>query len=294
MVTSDFIKKWRDQYCRPFPRYIKYLVDNARHFKNVDWASISKIDTNDFSTPQELVDAIDNLKQVQHMPYVTDCIKDFSKFIPIICYKTPEEDIVAIEKEVGKITLDDSITFFTKDIVMYDPESDTKFNFGQFKVWMYSNIVIMRNYKNNKTNGDIYHPYLGQDESLCLGEYKKAYETSMKNMRFYNAFKLVEQVLTIYGGNDGINQRHGPHGVFAGWAGARCAICDEVNPLGNFVLCGLSNLKICKKCSKNEMNIDQVTKISYLPQYLEECEKCNRRQINVRRKICATCRLGEL
>lgn len=282
---------------RVVPSRYKELKELVSSFQDIDWSSLPD---NPRSTPDQIIQLIEKFKGNSSGHNALAKITNFNAIPSLNSYVHAKDDCYAILEESGVFNFRSSDEIDTKvsDVKMYDPNTDIEFNFGDFKVIMTKNEAYCVPEGNNTMNADgFYHPYLGKgDHKLCFGEYQTGYQESMKQGRFYDAYSTIKTVMSFYGGDEANGQESGPHMALFNWAGQRCAICDSVfKPEEGGFSCSKSGEPICPVCGKDHDNIDTVTKMVFMPQFLSKCEVegCDANTTNVRNGKCTKCRLLE-
>lgn len=203
------------------------------------------------------------------------------------------EDVKAISSEVDSIYFPDGVDYILvkKNIEMYNPHTDTKFNFGLFKIKMYDSIVTVEPLENNTKRNDCYHPYV-RASKLCLGEYTNPYKIFYKNMRYYDAWREVYKCLTTYGGDQLNGQRGGPENPMNLWIGFQCEVCKGTMQAEDTVSCVKTRALICKDCVNTGTCTDETTGNYFLPVFIIQCDSCGKNASNVINGRCLHCRLG--
>lgn len=276
------------------PKYTKECLEAIQKCHEVA-ATIP--DLSDISaTPKEIQSLIDVLKSVSSG---ISTFRDYcSEFEPLINFSTEEEsikDLEVIKSDVDELNLDPfniSINFKRK-IKIYDPETDTEFDFGSFKFGMRPKGVVFVAAGNNNKRGDAYHPYM-QGSDVCLGEYKTAYLQFMKTMNYHAAYSALISCLTVYGGNSIIGGAESPYQMLSLWIGQVCSVCDTATPNENLSVTGNGDV-ICNKCvdsgiCTDEYNSDDI----FHPAKLKKCGECNKTTSTVIKGTCLSCRQARL
>lgn len=285
-----FVDYWTDHKKQSiYPHYHGSAVECFRKIK-----SIEDIQYGDgLSTPAELV---------QFLHIIRDHISSLSRFNSYNTEFTPSSvrakvdtlaDLKEIAKEVNSLYIPDDCTYiFVKSIIeMYNPFLDIKFNFGEFKIKMVYNEVIVEPCGNNTKKDGYYHPYV-KNHRLCLGEYKAPYMLLYNNMRFYDAWLEVKKCLTSYGG-DGLNGgKAGPEHAMNAWVGFQCEVCKATMQPEDTVSCVKTKSLICKDCVNTGTCTDETTGDYYLPSFIKKCNSCGKNAPNIINERCLSCRMN--
>lgn len=291
--AKTFVKKVRAKYKVYPPKFI-FLQTFLKKVSTTDLSKLEKISINNDDSTNDWLIQLQKVLYNTNIDYLYDSFRECIDFVPVVLNKNAEEDILAIDKEVISLGFDGTYIVFSMNVVTYDPHNNTSFDFGNFVFTMASEQVKMVPSGNNKSNGMIYHPYLSRYSILCLGEYKDAYIKAIKDLRYYDAFTIINTVTKIYGGDNRAGHSDGPHGVFTGWSGDRCLLCDELHPLDDFVLCAITKRRICKKCASKLNLKDEKSGKYYCPEYIDFCETCKKYKYDVKGNNCIDCRKSNL
>ena len=274
------------------PQGYRSLRPLLMSLKDVNFADLEE---NPGQTPEQLVTLIHAFKEHANGFEALRRLTNFKPTEYLHSFKDAEADCKKIAEESGIFEMTEPGVIKTKvtDITMYDATSDVDFNFGDFDVYMRSDSVICSPRANNTQNADgFYHPYMSLHENvICFGEHQVGYKAAMGQGRFYDAFEIVKTVLSFYGGDDLNGNEAGPHMALFNWAGQRCGICDEVfRPDKGGFSCQKTQEPVCVECGKDDSNKDAVTKLVYLPMFLDTCKECEIQTINIRGGKCTACR----
>lgn len=290
--TKDFVSVIRA--LKPFlPKYTKECIHGLKQCAE----AVAKIPdlSNISSTPQELLDLI---KVVSAHTGNIRYFRDYSaEFEPLINFSTEEDsvkDIETIRSDVDDLQLDPfnvSINFKRK-IKIYDPETDTEFDFGSFKFGMRSKCVVFVAAGNNEKRGDAYHPYMSGTK-VCLGEYEPAYIEFMKTMNYHAAYTALISCLTIYGGNSVIGGAASPYQMLSLWIGQVCSVCDTATQNENLSVTNNGEV-ICDKCVDSGICTDEYDGEVYHPSKLKKCKECTKTTSTVIKSTCLQCRQAKL
>jgi len=257
-------------------------------------------------TPKEVTTAcnmLQNFSATYGLSSIFDGIESGSTFVPTTFINPDDvaiQDITQISTEciegTLKIPRDSEDIIFKLPVNMYFPDEDLTHSFGIFTIYMRRANVLVEKYQDNKSVNGYYHPYV-KDSRLCLGEHKTPYEVAMRQLRFYDAYMLVMNALTTYGGDKDNTTSRGPHQSLLNWTGVRCVICDEPHKIDKTHPCSVTKRNICEKCAQMPVNIDDYTGLTCVPFLLEVCEQCKKRTLKVRKNeegvnICPKCRLN--
>lgn len=247
------------------------------------------------STPDYMIKFCDMSKN--YGEYINAFLSVVSRFKPIYSIPTRDEciaDFTAIAAEVvdGKILYDNySQSFvFNKEIVMNDVYRDIQFNFGEFKFILKQDKVEFVPIKNNTVKGNKTHPYMLDNNKLCLGTFLEQYKAAMKTLRYHLAYSIVMQCVTNYGGDQFNGTAAGPASPIMQWVGQICSVCDNSVMLDKMALCSKTNRAICPACIDTGLCTDEVDKETYHPDLIKECKSCNKKSGTVIRNKCLACR----
>lgn len=247
------------------------------------------------STPQEVVDLIRVVSNhVGDIRYFRDYSPEFE---PLINFSTEEDsikDIETIRADVDDLQLDpfNNSVNFKRKIKIYDPETDTEFDFGSFKFGMRPKHVVFIPAGNNDSRGDAYHPYM-RGTKVCLGEYEPAYIEFMKTMNYHAAYTALISCLTIYGGNSIIGGAASPFQMLSLWIGQVCSVCDTATQNENLSVTNNGEV-ICNKCVDSGICTDEYNSEVYHPSKLKKCKECNKTTSTVIKTTCLQCRQAKL
>lgn len=285
-----FVDYWTEQKKQSiYPHYHGPVVEVFNKIKNIKDISYG----DGLSTPSELVELLDVIR------YNINLISKFKsyneEFTPssVRDKKDTLEDLKAVAKEVKSLYISDGCDYILvkSDIEMYNPFLDIKFNFGEFKIRMsYNEVVVEPSGGNTKKDG-YFHPYV-KNHRLCLGEYKAPYILLYNNMRYYDAWLEVKKCLTSYGG-DGLNGgKAGPEHAMNAWIGFQCEVCKATMLPEDTVSCVKSKSLICKDCVNTGTCTDEKTGDYYLPTFIKKCGSCGKNASSVINDRCLSCRMN--
>lgn len=257
--------------------------------------AVQGFDFSDTKKGEGTSDYIVRLKQIlgSRPQYITSNINSVANFEPITFLAKREDahaDLTTIKAETENFTIRDVDAFyFIKEIKTYYPERDVHFSFGKFGFYLFADKVYVETHSGNTRKNGEYHPYV-KGNNLCLGQYLVGYKSAYKDFRFYDAYKIVMDLMTIYGGDDLNGTPNGPHNPFHLWIGSECEVCGGSYDLEEMYPCTKTKLNVCKKCIAASPCKDENTGDIYLPQYIAKCESCGKNAANVKNNICGVCR----
>lgn len=246
-------------------------------------------------TPDKIKELADRFSELK-VDYSISFLSKLNGFqgISSIC-ENPEENINKIieSESVSSVNFTSTSIAIIFDCEMFDPNSGKIFDFGTFNIEMHENEVYVFKYDNNTDVSNLYHPYVSSSGVLCLGDFKNAYKTFFKSLRFVEAFDIVENLLTKYGiehKNDGSNSD--PHANITNWLGHQCVDCLNVVPYEETILCYKTSQIVCNECAKTQK--DEVSGKVYVSSLLSTCETCEKTRFDVQpfndKKMCLNCR----
>lgn len=280
-IHSRRLKNLYPQYSKDFAVFLEKI----KKF-DINW-------DNKESTPQEINDLVKLTRDARSLFL---CFVDYNiDFMPTTIREKGDclDDLKELSSQVDSIFFPDSMDYILvkKDIEMYNPHTDSKFNFGLFKIKMYDGIVSVEAAGNNTKKNGCYHPYV-RNNKLCLGEYSSLYNILYKNMRYYDAWREVYKCLTTYGGDQLNGQRSGPENPMNLWVGFQCEVCKGSTQAEDTVSCVRTRFLICKDCVNTGTCTDETTGEYYLPTFIKQCNSCGKNASSIINERCLSCRLG--
>jgi hypothetical protein len=201
-----------------------------------------------------------------------------------------KKDLIQIKGDTASFNINSTdYIYFVKEIKTYYPERDITFSFGNMEFYFFPSGVKVDSYSNGTRKNGEYHPYV-KGGQLCLGQYEIGYKQAFNEMRFGDAYDLVMDLMTRYGGDELNGTKAGPHNPFHLWIGVECEICGGSFDAETMTPCNKTHTNICEGCLKTSECKDEITGTVYLPKYIELCESCGKKTVNVKNSTCGNCR----
>lgn len=289
MASMETFLRYQRESLKVLPDYIDSFVALQQILKDVP-----VIDRDSQTTPE----VISSLKEYAtkyngELKYFFGYLREF---IPL---QYIEEDPVKslkeikVDADISSFTLSDNHIRFRFRCVMYDPVSNTNFDFGFFNIYLTPSYVTCEPSGENIFKDDFAHPYVSRDYRLCLGDFDNAYKSYWRSMSFGDCWFIVKKVMTKYGiDQDDVANATAPHARLSSWTGFLCVDCDELVKPSETYLCEKTEQKLCKTCA--EAQTDQVSKKIYMSNFVGHCESCDMTRFDVKivddKRICRSCR----
>ena len=288
---NAFVDFWvEEKKKRILPHYSLGAIEFFKKIKQIpDFKSDGVL-----STPNEIIDLLKHAsKHRNDLVRFADYNVDFS---PASMRDKQEciDDLQHLSSVVDSIYFSEGMEYILvkKQIEMYNPYQDVKFDFGNFKIRMHDTSVIVEACGNNTKRDGYFHPYV-KSSKLCLGEYKKSYSLFYSNMRYYDAWLEVYKCLTTYGGDALNGGKAGPEHAMNAWIGFQCDVCKATNlQAEDTVSCVKSRSLICRDCVNTGTCTDEVSREYYLPGFIKKCDSCGKNASTVTNGRCLSCRMN--
>lgn len=265
----------------------RFLLPFMQEIQTLDLSSVGK----DAECTPEFWTHV--MKFADRAAYIQSELANLAGFIPIKYLATREQsvqDLATIKKEVENFDINGAdYIYFVREIITYYPERDVDFSFGKFDFKLMQSGVVVEPHSGNTARNQEFHPYVKRNK-LCLGQFEKGYKLAFNEMRFYDAYTIVMDLMTRYGGDDLNGTPAGPHNPFNLWIGFECEVCGSSADLEDMTPCAKTKLNICKKCISSSKCVDENTGETYLPSYISQCETCGKYASGVKGTKCAVCR----
>lgn len=290
MASMETFLRYQKESIRVLPEYIDSFAELQKIIQNAPLIDYSSSVTPDIIAPLKEY----AVRYQSELKYFFGYLKDF---IPLqYLEENPADSLKEIKSDpdVSSFVLSENYIKFRFKCIMYDPVSNTNFDFGFFSVYLTSSYVTCEPIGDNTFKDDFAHPYVSRgDYRLCLGDFDKAYKSYWRSMSFGDCWFIVKKVLTKYGiDQDDVANATAPHARLSSWTGFLCVDCDELVRPSETYLCERTEQKLCKTCA--EAQTDQVSKKIYMSNFVGHCEVCDMTRFDVKvvddKPVCRSCR----
>ena len=289
---ESFLEEQKNRF-KTLPDHYSYLYDLCSLIKDKDLPDPHSIQK---QTP----DIFKELKLLgsSHARGLSYFWQSLAEFVPInFTDEDPEAQIKEIKSDplISNFKLGYEYISLKMKCEMYDPSSNSSFNFGEFLITMNQDGAVCEPFGDNVFKDGFFHPYVSPDTyRLCLGDFKNPYQSYWRSLSFGDCWFFVKKVMTQYGvdHDDSNGDQTAPYARFSAWIGNQCVDCGDIMSNDETFLCGMTNAKICSSCAESQK--DEVTGVAYMSHFIDNCEVCESKRFDVKnvsgKKICRSCR----
>lgn len=292
MSIESFVAAQRGNK-RMLPEYTVHFQNFLKDIQSINFDDLD-VKAVQHKTPEQITDLKAKLD-----PDTCYRISNFFNYLPDFKPVTnlnndAADDLQAISnhENVSGLSCGSGRIAFKFKCEMFDPNTNTTFDFGTFNIRLSHSQVLVLAYENNTLKDRFYHPYVNYEGGLCLGDFLEGYKNFWQQMNYYECFMIVERVLCRYGISHTANgTASDPYVALNKWTGYQCFDCGEVVPVEKVVLCGKTDEKICSTCADAQR--DEDTNIAYLSHLIKTCDDCGKKKLGVikagDKQMCTSC-----